>query len=700
MILLTIATLGRVAIIPVLLLALISLGFAASFDQVSHSSQPVNEDQAIVLPGFTPIEMQGTVATLYERSYAWKSGYFPNQIKSRGEWLAKNMRLVATIDGREIVFQPDELEVVEKRPDRIVMRATGKPVKELQVIVESRVEYDGVAFVTLTIIPDSPVTLDGLDFVVDIKDSPSMQVLGFRADGIRRQKDRDDLLSLPYAGPFVNALGFADGERSFWWFADNAEGWIWNGDTVTEIRRNNGKITLRNRLIGSRWQLKSELRINFNFLATPVRELGNVGRGERVAIGPVSKRNKQRNEKFKLWWAEAFAYDAFPYTSYPAGTREKLPKTDINAYPGLEANRRRVKRDRELYGVEWMPYTSLHVLSTLDPVLAVHRREWELVPPKIFRDGLNPYSDEFDKLVLTHRAKLYSDHLLGRLSEEIDNLGVSGFYFDHGPPMDSKNPNNGAWKDFEGRVHGSLDILGIRNFLKELREVFYRKGLAGYLFVHNSNREVIPAYTFATALVDGEQYRSRLKKGDYIGAVSINEFRTRFAPHQYGIPIIWLAVEGFNKKNDPSWPNSERQRRAYRNMQAMALLHDVPDWAQGAHQAERNRLLAMLDKFGVADAEFVGYWNKAVSVTSNTSDVKISTYRNQGRTAVLAIVTNLSRDPRRAEVLIDTGLLGLNGRGKEVQVSTPGGEKIAQNGGRFQALVQGRDFRLFVIEAN
>jgi hypothetical protein len=33
---------------------------------------------------------------------------------------------------------------------------------------------------------------------------------------------RDQAIGTSYAGPFLNAIGIADGERSFWWFADNA----------------------------------------------------------------------------------------------------------------------------------------------------------------------------------------------------------------------------------------------------------------------------------------------------------------------------------------------------------------------------------------------------------------------------------------------------------------------------------------------
>jgi len=672
-------------------------------DRHARVSRPTNSEQGedgdFVLPGFSAIDVRGTVAHLYARTYEMGNGYLPQQITSRGGWIVRDMRLVAVVDGQEIVFRPEIAGLMEEKPQRVTWGATGEAMEGLRVTARTELEYDGVAQVELVLRTEGVVTLKSLDFVVIVKDAPSMQVLGFRAKGIRRQKDRNDLLTVPYVGPFINVLGFADGQRSFWWFADNAEGWLSSGESTTRIvRTKNDALQLRIRLIADSPRLNSENRFRFNFLVTPVRELGAVGRAERVAIGPVSAKMKERNETFKLWWPTGFAYDAFPYTDYPEGTKEKLTRSDINAYPGRASNRRMVVRDRELYGVHWIPYTSLHALSTLDPILDSRRTEWEVHPRKVFRGGVNPYSDKFEKPVLTHRAAGYSSYLLQRLSQEIENLRVSGFYFDHGPPVNSRNPDNGAWQDSSGATHGSLDILAIRRFLKQLREAFYRNGLDGHIFVHTSNREIIPAYTFAAGLVDGEQYRHRLNHGDYIGAISLDEFRTRFAPHQYGIPIIWLDVEKSHNKGDPTWPNSERQRRAYRNMQAIALLHDVPDRAQGAHRGERDALLRVLDDFGIANAEFTGYWNGAIGISSNDRDVKISTYRNDERTAILAVVTNLSRESRAVELIVKEDRLGLRDESQVVEVRTPAGRILPSTSSGFKTQVRGRDFRLFILE--
>ncbi len=101
----TIVIRGRAVSTFILLAALIKSELAASFDLAStersrtdsgfclasHPNQPMNgnhtEDQVIVLPGFTAIDMRRTVASLCERSYEWESDYPPNQIKSSSEWL-------------------------------------------------------------------------------------------------------------------------------------------------------------------------------------------------------------------------------------------------------------------------------------------------------------------------------------------------------------------------------------------------------------------------------------------------------------------------------------------------------------------------------------------------------------------------------------------------------------------------------------
>ena len=96
---------------------------------------------------------------------------------------------------------------------------------------------------------------------------------------------------------------------------------------------------------------------------------------------------------------------------------------------------------------------------------------------------------------------------------------MDGIYLDHGPPHDSNNLLNGGWYDSNGKLQSSLDILALRSFLKRLKTLFYVKNKPGYIFVHNSNREIIPSYGFVFGTIDGEQYRNSLINGNYLDSL-------------------------------------------------------------------------------------------------------------------------------------------------------------------------------------
>lgn len=613
----------------------------------------------IVLPGFTPLQYEGSTIKLFARRYDWGNGYLPREIMSRDRSMAQAMRFVATVAGRQIALAPSTIEFTAANPDHAVVVGHGQTIPGLTVVTETRVEYDGVAMVTVRLTPEHPITIDGLDFEVDLESSPALRVIGFRADGIRKQKDRRDMITLPYAGDFINVLGFADGQRSFWWFADDAAGWVGGREDVTSIRQHDGRITLRQRLIGRTWTIDRPLELRFNFLATPVRDLGTAWRDDRVVLGSPGRKSRRLNEKFKLWWPTAFAHDTLPYTDYPPGVIEKLGPKDIAAYPGLDANRDLIRNDLERFGVHWIPYFSAHALSTLDPAVARYRTEWEVSPPWVFRGGVAPYSPETEKPSMSHRARSYSNYLLWRLSEEIDRLGMSGIYLDHGVPFDSRNVAHGPRTGLNGTSHPSLDILGTRAFLKRLRTLFNSKGKPGYVFVHASNREIVPAFTFAWALVDGEQYRSRVPDGDYVPLLDLDEFRTRFVADQYGILTYWLAQAWSSHIDDASWNASEAQRRAYRNMMTLALLHDLPVWPVGAHREERSKLVTDLDEFGIARSQFEGYWVSDNGVSANRKDIKVSVYRHHEAARALLVVGNLSSREQDATVKPNVTKLGL-----------------------------------------
>ena len=657
--------------------------------------------EPVVLPGYSPVTAVNNNLELYQREYKWGKNYLPQTINSRGTALVDRMSLVARINGKIIELAPNNVQMIENHGVSVTVLSTGEPIPGLKVRISTTVEYDGVATSQIQLTPTQPVTLESLDYEALVVDSPTMEVISFKAEQIRKQKDRHDMVKLPFAGDFLNVVGFADGNRSFWWFADNAKGWIWNGSTVTEIARKNGKIRLRQRLIGDSWTISEPMSFNINFLATPARDLGSDWRSKRVIHGVPSEKQVALGGKFKLWWTDALAHDAFPYTYYPNETIKRVTLDDRTAYPGAEHNARLIQTDKVKYGSYWIPYFSAHALSKLDPVLETFKSSWEIHPPKQFNEVVGPYTRIYGKPVLTHQAKSYSDYLLWQLNDAIDRIGIEGIYLDHGPPHDSCNPRNGGWIDSNGRLQPSLDILGLRDFLKRLHTLFVSKDKAGYIFIHDSNREIIPAYTFAYATVDGEQYRSgRVRDNDYLRAITLNEFRTRFSPGQYGVLTVWLPTAWTYHNADKKWSNSENQRSAYRRIMSLALLHDVANWPIGSHEEERRTLITALDLFGIDNAEYIGYWDPHIAVSADNPGIKISAYRHRGSGNYMFIAANTTDTPINTVITFELSQLGFEENGGKLLPENKQPIALSPNNRSHRLQVPAKDFRWLTLKHN
>ncbi|MEO1575835.1 MAG: hypothetical protein AAFU65_12860, partial [Pseudomonadota bacterium] len=312
---------------------------------------------------------------------------------------------------------------------------------------------------------------------------------------------------------------------------------------------------------------------------------------------------------------------------------------------------KRLRIGRSEFDFHWLPYFSAHALSMLDPQMAQRRADWEVLPRKVFRDGLRPYKNTFDKPVVTHNAPGYSEYVLSRVDALIDEMDLEGIYLDHGPPHDSSNPRNGGWKDDNGQWQPSLDIFALRDYMKKLRTLFIDKGRAGYTFIHISNREIMPAYTFAYAVLDGEQHRKRVRDGRYLDYLSLDEFRARFSGHQYGVPNYWLYIDWTNHRGDRAYKGSAQQTIDTRRTLALAMLHDLPMWHHTEDVNERQRVNALTDRLPFNQAKFTGYWNDLPFVTADNDDVKISQYRYGDR--VMNVVVNTSGQRASTRLRLD-----------------------------------------------
>ncbi len=672
-----------------------------------ESGTPLYADE-LVLPGFAPLRTSGTSVTLGGgRTYAWDQSYVPLTMTADGRPFATALSLMVTVNGRETELRPSDVTVLEQSAAAMTIRARGT-LAAAQIDVTTRVEYDGLAMGRLTITTESPLAIDALEFRVTIAANANTRLMRWDIPTYRKHIRQFPLSAPQYTGTFQQVLGLTDGSRSFWWFTDDANRWLSQSSNSTSVEPRGEQVTVRQRLAIGSVTPEEPVALTFNLLTTPIRD----GAPWRAPAQRVARRVTAEEGKgagLQLWWPEAFPHQALPYAEWPTGVTQDIPPDDRHRYPGIAGTRALLKEAADA-GLTRLPYFSAHAPSLYDPVVQAHRAEWEVVPPFIIKPGADaPFTSPLERPWLSLRAPGLIEHLVSRFDQVIDAVGIEGLYFDQGAPMSSQHPAHGAWRESGRRVHATLDILAMRRYFKSLAELFHRKGKAGHLVVHMSSVPIIPAYTFVTALVQGEEFLLDLKQTDYIGSVPLDVVRAQYAPGQYGIGSIWLdqfwsprlpGNPAARYANQEQWLNSIEHLTAWRNYMTLVLLHDVRAWSF-APVRDRQALATVLDEFDVASARFTGYWDAPLGAAASlgSPDLAASLYRHEGRSDALIVAANLGT--RAATFALPSVCQAVAGQCPQplryrVHGMAPGGW-LPLTGDRIDIRIPARDFRLLEI---
>ncbi|MEO1576528.1 MAG: glycoside hydrolase domain-containing protein, partial [Pseudomonadota bacterium] len=307
-------------------LVLTAQGCATANAETFATPERVSAEQ--VLPGFEPLRRTGNQVDLYARQIRWNGGLLPDAFDALSSRLADVSLVITDARGRDTVLAADGLQWLSTSPTRAEYEASTR-FESLVVHLRAAVEYDGVVDITMSLTPSSPVEIRGLRVESRVHTTDYSEVLGFRAEGIRKQKDRKDFLSLPYRGEFVHAVTVADGNRSFWWFADNNRGWKRAGNApVTEVLKGADHITIRQHVVAGRQRLRQPTQLRFGLLATPVRPIEPERRVRHATAKGHSRKERDMGTAYKIWWPTALAYDAYPYTSYADDRASRLEPSE------------------------------------------------------------------------------------------------------------------------------------------------------------------------------------------------------------------------------------------------------------------------------------------------------------------------------------------------------------------------------------
>jgi len=154
-----------------------------------------------------------------------------------------------------------------------------------------------------------------------------------------------------------------------------------------------------------------------------------------------------------------------------------------------------------------------------------------------------------------------------------------------------------------------------------------KRGDNGFVYSHNSENDILTTFAFSDAVLNGEQYNKK-----DLRTLTFAKFRAEFLPYSSGVPNFLLPT--LTKRQ----PNRS-EKMPGREFLAFPLLHDVicvRSWMSRETQQWLWQVRLAMDKFGVAEAEFLPYWANGSEISVSPPGATISAYwRPDQRTLLL-----------------------------------------------------------------
>ena len=602
---------------------------------------------AAVPTPWTPVEAKDGVVSVWGREYAFASNALPVGIKSAGrDLLAGPMRLVcADADGKEFTWKKGG-NWVQESDDESVTVCAWQEADGLAADATLRVEFDGMAKVSLTLVPDAKAQVYPEDRAflsrawLEIPLVPESATLYNYSPLDWDRLGNTGCVKGAMTWPFRCSVWLGNENAGLCWFCESDENFHPSDpQRVVEIRPGKKETLLRIRLTDTTQELP--LTWVFGLQATPTKPIprafnkSHTVHAPQMGIGITAKRPE-------MWWT---AQRAFPEgkidenldAAAKSGVKTVVFHEDwipVQNNPAPRPDFKAIVDACHARGIKVLVYQG-YELSPLDPAWGEHHAEW------LAKEANGHYwscwfrePGQRDYRVCYNNAS--ADLWLARAKKAYDALGLDGFYLDSTiRPWACANERHGCgWRDNDGELHVTYPIFAVRRMMRELYEFVEARG--GRIDAHQSGYVCPATLAFAHSYWDGEQlaFKKEIKK-----ELNIDAFRAEFMGRNHGVPCEFLAYE------KPGW--------SYDDALAITLLHDVMVRPCGFASVPRIApVWKVFDGFGTSDAEWRPYWEKPVAVSPES--VKASVYRKGGES--LIVVSNVSPDSAaKAEATLPDG---------------------------------------------
>lgn len=599
---------------------------------------------------WTPVEAKvssdGKAAfNVWGRSYQYDGTLFPSQITAlNNPLLAAPIKLVMA-PTPDLPPAAATLVMGDAKPGVVHFQTTQGAIK-----VDSRIEFDGMMWFEVTLPPGQ---IEALSLEIPLR--PEMATLQQVSHGTYAWEGPSTVFPgktpKTWSSAWQECMWLGNENAGLSWFAESEQYWsLSDRKRAMEITQRDDRTVLTINLVTRSHSYKSSPIFRFGIEATPMRPM------------------------LKDWRALQFVYDAHDPNLQPPGANIAISwwmswsphiGSPFETMPTMKAT---VDGWHQL-GIKVIPYNALWAANEKGPDFAAWKKEWEVTP---FVDA----GGEGDQILRSVGLKSsYADYFIYGLEEMVKKGGWDGFYFDfgEGAVADSNELHGSGYVDERGVRRPTYDILAQREFLKRLLIMFQDEfGIEDPLIMlHCSDNKIPPLHGFCNIYLDGEQFNFAPVKveDDYTKVMSLDRFRAEFLGTQFGGASVLLPELGDLYAKLMKVPVGERSNstikrnfdKAIDTVLIFPFLHGtilVPDWLDEDYVGP---LLEARAKFGMADARFVGYWEKnpALKLQNETDTLKVSAYVKTDK--LWLVVANLGTNSQTATVTVNPPKLGARG---------------------------------------
>jgi len=627
-----------------------------------------------VLPPWTPVEVQGTVARCWGREFDLGGG-LPTRITSQAtELLSGPVTLSAALGGEQVGLATTNARVRGDGPVGVEVRSS-QETAGLAVDTRGRLEYDGLVRYQVTLTPQRPTRVGDLTLTIPLHTAHAT-LLNFTPMDPAQEAVYEGEGSFAHGLPEGDGVAWSAGFVPFVWIGDEDVGLSWMMEDDRAFELGEGEAAVEIVRAGER----TELRISLNRRARTLTEPITID----FALQPTPVRPLPADWRTWRWTSNKWAVPAD--TSLHGGRGWTNISCywwtlwgDIIGWP--------VPRDGNAVaeyadylregGALLVPYMQSGSVPTRVPEGRTYLEQWQTLP-----------SRTADQMTKCCPRSDFAEYVVWNCAYELEHLGAPGVYIDLAGIRACTNEAHGCGYRHGEEVRPTMAIFAARRMYQRLRGLYLERGIDPLIVT--SSRWKWPQYFYADSACSGEQFYHPINtdKLPYHEIVPLDHWRAEFLSPQFGNVSVFL----------PAWRDTAVYTRPdeTREMLALTLQHEIEVWPIWCNTSEVAATWTAKERFGMTpETQFHPYWRAQTLVGSDAPDLLLGVYTRPG--AAMAVITSTADQDREIEIAADLAQLGLPADAIALDAAT--GEALDLRDERLRLAVGGHDFRMVLLQS-